>query len=126
MRSGTGLLIGICIVFSVVISRADEQNAPAFLPKMPSRLKPVTVVIALEVPLIDEEPAVLKQSAVVQAVALEPATKRLVAPASSVSTTPDDKPAPVVPSWTVSKPEKKTNSAPVPITNPYIKPRTVK
>ena len=98
-----------------------EDNAPSLLPKSQSRLKPVIVVVAAEMPLfLNDEPAVVKQT-----VALEPAAaKNPVVQAAGTRAVSEDMGARVVPAWAMPQPAKKATV--IPQTNPYVAPRTVR
>ena len=97
-----------------------QDGAESLLPRTHSRLKPVLVVAAAEMPILEaDEPVVVKEAVVIESVA----GKGQVVPAAATSPAPEAKLAPVAPSWSLPKPMKKAS---IPMTNPYVVPRSAR
>jgi hypothetical protein len=117
MRSRYGGALALCAM-TCIAAGLWAQDAESRLPRVQSRLKPVLVVAAEEVPILEaDEPVVVKQAVVIESVA----GKSQVVPAGANSPAPEAKLAPVAPSWSLPKPIKK---AAIPMTNPYVAPRS--
>ena len=117
-RNGWTAVLGA--VSCMAASLWAQDSAESLLPRTQSRLKPVLVVAAEEVPIVAaDEPVVVKQAVVLETVA----GKSQVVPASATSPTPEARLAPVAPSWSLPKPIKK---AALPTTNPYVVPRAAR
>lgn len=117
-RSGWTAALGA--VSWMAASLWAQDSAESLLPRTQSRLKPVLVVAAAEVPIVAaDEPVVVKQAVVLESVA----GKSQVVPAGATSPAPEAKLAPVAPSWSLPKPMKK---AAIPMTNPYVVPRSTR
>jgi hypothetical protein len=100
---------------------AEDEGAP-LLPRTQSRLRPVVVVAALEMPQRQDDLVVVKRAVAFEAA--QPHYPVVPASATNAIAAPEAKGAPVVPSWALPKPIKKATS--IPITNPYVVPRTVR
>jgi hypothetical protein len=113
-----GWTAAVGTVFCIAAGLWAQDGADSLLPRTQSRLKPVLVVAAEEVPIVGvDEPVVVRQAVVIESVA----GKSQVAPAGATSPAPEGKLAPVAPSWSLPKPIKK---AAIPMTNPYVAPRS--